>query len=357
MTIRGLNKLTPRDIMTLGDGQHSDGGGLYLFVRDNGRLRSWILRYSVNRKLAVMGLGALAAVPLKVARQKRDKLRAQLDEGVDPLAERRKRRVEQDAKKTFAEVAKLTLAKKAGGWKGGASSTSYAAWARTSTGEAKALHNRPVDEIGVEEIKRVVAPLWERASRRPSVAQGRAVRRPALDQPHRHRIRAAKRMAGARRTIRRIGCLQAHPAGEAENRKASPMVEWRDAPAVMARLRQSASMSSFVGIRHPDRGADRRGAACDMGGVRLRQRALENPGAQDQAFGRACGAAVGSGDGDPDLAARAATGARIEDRLSGRPRRKAGCDQSRHDLGPSAAGDGRQSIDTWLAGYFSHLDG
>src|SRR5208337_3976323 len=64
----------------------------------------------------------------------------------------RRRRAEQDAKKTFAEVARLTLAKKAGGWKGAERSTSYAAWVRTIDVEAKALHRLAVDEIGVAEV-------------------------------------------------------------------------------------------------------------------------------------------------------------------------------------------------------------
>ncbi len=38
MTIRSLNKLRPGDVDTLGDGSDSDGGGLYLGVRDGGRL-------------------------------------------------------------------------------------------------------------------------------------------------------------------------------------------------------------------------------------------------------------------------------------------------------------------------------
>src|SRR5208282_5760438 len=74
---------------------------------------------------------------------------------------RRRRRAEQEAKRTFAEVARLTLAKKAGGWKGAERSTSYAAWVRTIDVEAKALHRLAVDEIGVAEVKRVVAAKWD----------------------------------------------------------------------------------------------------------------------------------------------------------------------------------------------------
>jgi hypothetical protein len=77
-----------------------------------------------------MGLGKAGrgGVDLKQARAKRDDLRALLDSGLDPLDERRRRRAEQDAKKSFAEVAALTVEKKRRGWKG---TSSLDSWTRT----------------------------------------------------------------------------------------------------------------------------------------------------------------------------------------------------------------------------------
>jgi hypothetical protein len=47
--------------------QSSHGCGLYLWVRDRGRFRSWIFRYAVGGRVREMGLGAAAVVPFKQA--------------------------------------------------------------------------------------------------------------------------------------------------------------------------------------------------------------------------------------------------------------------------------------------------
>jgi hypothetical protein len=86
MTTRSLNKLSPKGLDTLDDGSWSDGGSLYLCVRDGGRLKSWIFRYTICGKTREMGLGALTAVPLKDARAERDRLRRLVDEGLDHMS-------------------------------------------------------------------------------------------------------------------------------------------------------------------------------------------------------------------------------------------------------------------------------
>jgi integrase len=240
MTIRSLNKLKPSDVMTLGDGSHSDGGGLKLWVRENGRLRSWVFRYTspVTHKVREMGLGAAAAVPLKAARAKRDELRALIDSGLDPLAERQRRQAEQEAKKTFAEVAMLALAKKVSGWKGGERSTSHAAWVRTIDSEARSLHHRPVDEIAVDEVKRVVAAKWDQGfhdEARMALARIATV----FDYARAHGWRSADNPA-AWSTFKHIAPDRPKAA------KHHPSVDWREAPAIMARLRQSAGMSALA---------------------------------------------------------------------------------------------------------------
>ncbi len=245
MTIRSLNKLRPGDVATLGDGNWSDGGGLYLWSADNGRRRSWIFRYTINGRVREMGLGAGAAVPLKAARAKRDELRALLDQGLDPLAERRRRQAESQAKKTFAEVAALTIEKKRRGWKG---TSSLVAWTRTLTQEAKPLALRPIDEIGVDEVKRIVAPLWEaglRTQGRPRKG-GLAAARLSLtriatvfDVARAHGWRSSDNPA-AWSIFRHI--LPEGPKAANHHRS----VDWRDAPEIMARLRQSASMSALA---------------------------------------------------------------------------------------------------------------
>ncbi len=187
-----------------------------------------------------MGLGKAGrgGIDLKAARKKRDELRALIDSGLDPLAERRKRRAEQEAKKTFAEVAKLALAKKVGGWKGGERSSSFAAWVKTIDREAKALHQRPVDEISVDEVKRVVAAKWGQGFHNEA-RMGLARIATVFDFARAHGWRSADNPA-AWSIFKHIAPDQPKAA------KHHPSLDWREAPAVMARLRQSEGMSGLA---------------------------------------------------------------------------------------------------------------
>jgi hypothetical protein len=52
-------------------GMHPDGGGLYLQITPSGA-RSWVYRYMIGSKERYMGLGPLARVTLKAAREMAD---------------------------------------------------------------------------------------------------------------------------------------------------------------------------------------------------------------------------------------------------------------------------------------------
>jgi len=47
MTSRTLNKLTLRQAQSAGAGTHRDGGGLSLWVNEEGRSRSWVFRFTL----------------------------------------------------------------------------------------------------------------------------------------------------------------------------------------------------------------------------------------------------------------------------------------------------------------------
>lgn len=84
---RALNRLTARQIATLGPGYHADGGGLYLQVTPAGS-RTWIFRYRTGKRLRDMGLGSTRDVPLKQAREKAAAARQQRAAGLDPIEAR-----------------------------------------------------------------------------------------------------------------------------------------------------------------------------------------------------------------------------------------------------------------------------
>lgn len=62
--------------------KHSDGQGLYLHVKPAGKY--WRMSYRFAGKQKLLSLGVYPAVSLAKARQRRDKARELLAEGIDP---------------------------------------------------------------------------------------------------------------------------------------------------------------------------------------------------------------------------------------------------------------------------------
>ncbi len=83
-----------------------DSDGLYLLVQPSGALL-WRFRYrccGIERKLS---LGSFPDVSLQQARRARDVAKAELDDGIDPVEEKRQKRLQAElaAKTTFEVVA------------------------------------------------------------------------------------------------------------------------------------------------------------------------------------------------------------------------------------------------------------
>ncbi|MFL9839809.1 integrase arm-type DNA-binding domain-containing protein [Sphingomonas sp. ST-64] len=90
----------------------ADADGLYLLVQPSGALL-WRFRYrccGIERKLS---LGSFPDVSLPQARRKRDEAKAELDDGIDPVEEKRQRRLKAElaAQTTFGLVAEEYIQK------------------------------------------------------------------------------------------------------------------------------------------------------------------------------------------------------------------------------------------------------
>ena len=68
-------------------GKHFDGGGMYLHVKPAGKY--WRMDYRFSGKAKTLALGTYPEVSLLKARQRRDKARELLAEGLDPSAEKK----------------------------------------------------------------------------------------------------------------------------------------------------------------------------------------------------------------------------------------------------------------------------
>ena len=92
----------------------TDEMGLYLLILPTGSKR-WQLRYSFQGEKKKISFGPFPEVSLKTARAKRKNARAMIADGVDPLQERRRRKLEKKvaSQNTFAAVARSFNAKRA----------------------------------------------------------------------------------------------------------------------------------------------------------------------------------------------------------------------------------------------------
>lgn len=96
-----------------GGDKHTDGGGMYLLVNAGGKY--WRMDYRFADKRKTLALGVYPEVSLAKARQRREKARELLADGIDPsTAKREEKQAKADAAAhTFALVAREWLAKTA----------------------------------------------------------------------------------------------------------------------------------------------------------------------------------------------------------------------------------------------------
>jgi len=70
-------------------GRYGDGDGLFLVVSTSGSA-SWVVRVQKAGRRRDIGIGSAKKVSLATAREKASVVRAQMEAGLDPVAERRK---------------------------------------------------------------------------------------------------------------------------------------------------------------------------------------------------------------------------------------------------------------------------
>jgi integrase len=152
-------KFTARQIARLPAGLHGDGGGLYLNVTPSGT-RSWVVRCTVRGmttrggrpKRMEIGLGPAELVTLAEAREEALRIRRLAHRGIDPLAERRRRRL------TFEEAARECLEELRPTWR---NSGHGDRWLRSLENYAfPEIGRKPVDEVTTADCKRVLRPIW-----------------------------------------------------------------------------------------------------------------------------------------------------------------------------------------------------
>ena len=160
---RALSKLSAQAVKSAKAGKYSDGGGLWIFKKDNDSGK-WVLRVHVHGRRREMGLGAYPRVSLKEARLEADKWRRVSQQGKDPIkarltaqrnAERNLHLLTDIALDAFeSRKAQLKGDGKAGRW-----------FSPLELHVLPKLGKIPVSEIDQRDIRDTLAPIWhEKAS-------------------------------------------------------------------------------------------------------------------------------------------------------------------------------------------------
>ncbi|WP_454914146.1 tyrosine-type recombinase/integrase [Variovorax gossypii] len=147
-------------------GYYLDGNGLYLQVSKAGS-RSWIFRYTLQGKAREMGLGSLDTFGLAQARERAQRARQLLADGIDPIDKRNEehktiaahRTAERARLKVFEDCAREYHEASADQWK---NAKHAAQWINTLTQYVfPKFGQMPVGEVDKAEILSVLTPIWK----------------------------------------------------------------------------------------------------------------------------------------------------------------------------------------------------
>ena len=171
MAERGFRKpgkaLTARFVETIATpGKYFDGQGLILLVHANGA-RQWVQRITIRGKRCELGLGSPPAVSLATARKLALENRGKAMMGGDPLQERREAR----SGLTFDAAVDHYLASKLDGFR---NEKHKAQWRSTLDTYARPVMGaKLVRDIRVQDVLRVVEPIWSDKTETASRVRGR----------------------------------------------------------------------------------------------------------------------------------------------------------------------------------------
>ncbi|MEV8468643.1 integrase arm-type DNA-binding domain-containing protein [Fluviibacterium sp. DFM31] len=148
--------------------------GLMMQITPSGA-RSWLLRVSVGKKRREIGLGGYPEVTLAQARDRAREAKDKIRRGIDPIEERRSARAALATARlrglTFAIATDKCLAAKLDAFK---NPKHRQQWQNTlQTYAMPELGSMLVDEITVQDILRVLEPIWQSKTETASRLRGR----------------------------------------------------------------------------------------------------------------------------------------------------------------------------------------
>ncbi|AWL03823.1 tyrosine-type recombinase/integrase [Massilia oculi] len=138
-------------------GYYPDGGGLYLQVSPTGS-KSWIYRFTLNKKERQMGLGSYPDVTLAKARELATASRLLAKSGVDPIAARDSQRATFQQQRTFSQCAEEYYEIHKHTWR---NAKHTAQWTNTlKTYAYPFFGNKTISDVSKADILAALTPIW-----------------------------------------------------------------------------------------------------------------------------------------------------------------------------------------------------
>ncbi len=246
------NKLSETKVKALTKpGIYGDGDGLYIRVQKTGS-KNWVFVWRRGDKRNEVGLGGYgqgtAPVSLVLAREKADAIRGQLARGEDPRGDRVSTKP-----KTFKDCMDDLLKAKESEW----TNEKHAdQWVMTLRDYAKPLHDLPIADIVIGDIKDCLMSHW---SERPETAERlRARIQAVIDYGIAHEWRTAGNPARWKGLLEKV-----MPKRQKLTRGHHAAMAVKDAPEAVSKLRKSKGKAAraveFL-ILNASRTAEVRGA-------------------------------------------------------------------------------------------------
>ncbi len=231
-----LHMLSARKVGTAGPGFHSDGGNLYLRVRDSNS-RAWVFRFKASGKVREIGLGATHTRSLAEARAIAEAMRRAVSAGIDPVSVIRQD--EQPEGKTFAQCAAEMIEAKRPGWRNAKHAQQ---WANTLRDYAfPFIGDKAPADVSLADVKAILLPLW--ASKTETATRLRQRIEAVLDYASVHGL-----CDGTRNPARWKGTLdKVLPAPrKVTAREHHAAAGYSDVPRIMAALAEKSHVSALA---------------------------------------------------------------------------------------------------------------
>jgi integrase len=160
---RTINRLTATEIRNAKK-DVCDGYGLWLQVSKTYGTKSWLFRFMIDGKADSMGLGALATTSLAKARERAQKARDLLADGINPRehrdAEHAHRKAEAVKAMTFKQCAEAYIKANRAAWGNEKHATQWVSTFGGKNAATDAINALPVAAIDTALVRKVLEPIW-----------------------------------------------------------------------------------------------------------------------------------------------------------------------------------------------------